>query len=84
MDLLKNLAYAGLGLLESTDETLKQKFAELVEKGKTHDTEGKNLINDLFKSIEESDETIKTKYNKSIETLQEKLSKMKVEVSDEV
>ena len=84
MDLLKNLAYAGLGLLDSTDEALKAKFAELVEKGKNTDEISSRLIEDFFKSVDDLDGTVKTKYNESLETLEELIDRIKVKATDEV
>ena len=34
MDLIKTLAYAGLGLAEQTNEKMKKQFEEFVEMGK--------------------------------------------------
>jgi len=83
MDLLKNLAYAGLGLLESTDSKIKEQFAELVKKGKEAD-EKEMWISDFFKAASELDTTTKTKYNESLETLEKLITKMKVQAEDGV
>tara|TARA_A100001037_G_scaffold227637_1_gene205617 strand:+ start:2326 stop:2580 length:255 start_codon:yes stop_codon:yes gene_type:complete len=84
MEILKNLAYAGLGLLESTDSKLKEQFMELIKKGKESDQSGKYLIEDFFKGIEELDTTAKKKYNESLTTLEGLIEKMKVKAEDEV
>lgn len=58
METIKKLMYAGLGLVKHTDDVVKEKFNEFVESGKQIDEEGKNLINDLFKTLDESKEKI--------------------------
>tara|TARA_Y100000593_G_C4208252_1_gene285419 strand:- start:95 stop:346 length:252 start_codon:yes stop_codon:yes gene_type:complete len=83
MDLLKNLAYAGLGLLESTDTKIKEQFAELVKKGKEAD-ERDMWISDFFNAAADLDTTTKTKYNESLETLERIIAKMKVKAKDEI
>ena len=48
MELVKTLAYAGLGLLAETKSIIENKFETLVETGKKADAEGKNLVGDFF------------------------------------
>jgi polyhydroxyalkanoate synthesis regulator phasin len=81
MESLKNVMYAGLGLIQHTDEKLKEQFDALVIKGKKIDEEGKNLVNNYFKTIEEihkeADEKFATQLNSNIEKVQEFLNKLK-------
>ena len=52
MDLIKTLAYAGLGLAKQTNDKMKTQFDEFVEVGKKSDIEGKNLVGDFFKTVD--------------------------------
>ena len=56
MNNLKDIMYAGLGLAKHTETQIKETYDVLVAKGKRIDEEGKNVINDLFKSLEEGKE----------------------------
>ena len=44
MEILKNIAYAGVGLATVTSEKVKETINDLVEKGMISDTEGKKII----------------------------------------
>ena len=81
MESLKNVMYAGLGLIKHTDEKLKEQFDTLVIKGKKVDEEGKNLVNNYFQSIEdlkkEADEKFTTQLNVSIEKVSDFLNQLK-------
>lgn len=63
METLKNVMYAGIGLAHHTEDKMKEKFNVLVEKGKEVDAEGKNIVGDLLKSLEEFKETTNQKYS---------------------
>jgi len=63
METLKNVMYAGLGLAQHTEDKMKEKFNVLVEKGKEVDAEGKNIVGDLLKSLDELKETTNQKYS---------------------
>ena len=58
MEIIKNLMYAGLGLAKHADGVVKEQFKEFVETGKKVDEEGANILNDLFKSLDESKEKL--------------------------
>tara|TARA_R110000824_G_scaffold230854_1_gene418528 strand:+ start:675 stop:1109 length:435 start_codon:yes stop_codon:yes gene_type:complete len=81
MESLKNVMYAGLGLVKHTDEKLTEKFESLVSKGKKIDEEGKNLVGDYFKIVEDikkdADEKFTTKLNSSIEKIEDFLKELK-------
>ena len=73
MDNLKNALYAGLGLAKQTEDQLKEKFDFLVAKGKRMDEEGKHLVSDLFKTLDE----VKKKHNEKISgTLNDNIEKI--------
>lgn len=69
MDLIKTLAYAGLGLTAESNDKLKEKFDALVEAGKKADGEGKNIIGDFFKTVEATKEDIEANFDKNKEKL---------------
>jgi len=63
-NMIKTLAYAGLGLATEANDKLKERFDELVEAGKEKDSSGKNLISDFFKTVESSKEDFETQVEK--------------------
>jgi polyhydroxyalkanoate synthesis regulator phasin len=63
-NLVKTLAYAGLGLASEANDKFKERFDELVEAGKEKDTEGKNLIGDFFKTVDSSKEDFEMQMEK--------------------
>jgi polyhydroxyalkanoate synthesis regulator phasin len=77
MDLIKTLAYAGLGLSAENNEKLKDKFNELVEAGKKADTEGKNYIGDFFKTVDSTKDDFEANFEKNKEKLMEQFPVLK-------
>ena len=63
-NVIKTLAYAGLGLASEDNEKFKERFDELVEAGKEKDASGKNLIGDFFKTVESSKEDFEAQLEK--------------------
>ena len=63
-NVIKTLAYAGLGLASEANEKFKERFDELVEAGKEKDANGKNLIGDFFKTVESSKEDFEAQIDK--------------------
>lgn len=61
METLKNIVYAGVGLASTTSDKLRETINDLVEKGKISDTEGKKIIDDIFKTTESTLEEFETK-----------------------
>lgn len=70
MEALKNIVYAGVGLASTTTEKIKETINDLVEKGKISDTEGKKIIDDIFKSTESTKDEIEAK----VKSMTDKLS----------
>lgn len=70
-NVIKTLAYAGLGLASEANDKFKEKFDELVEAGKEKDAEGKNLIGDFFKTVESSKEDLESQVDKMKEKAKE-------------
>ncbi len=77
MDLIKTLAYAGLGLTSDSNDKLKEKFEALVEAGKKADSEGKNYIGDFFKTVDSTKEDFEANFEKNKEKLYEQLPILK-------
>lgn len=77
MNLIKTLAYAGLGLTAESNEKLKEKFDALVEAGKKADGEGKNIIGDFFKTIDSTKEDIEANFEKNKEKLMDQFPALK-------
>lgn len=70
METLKNIVYAGVGLAMTTSEKIKETVNDLVEKGKISDTEGKKIIDDIFKTTESTMEEFETK----VKTMTDKIN----------
>jgi polyhydroxyalkanoate synthesis regulator phasin len=49
---IKKVAYAGIGLASVADKKIKDNFNECVKEGMLFDTEGKDVVNNAFKTIE--------------------------------
>lgn len=75
MNNLKDIMYAGLGLAKHTETQIKETYDVLVAKGKRIDEEGKNVINDLFKSLEEGKEKMLKLKSLQWRSLYQKFSK---------
>lgn len=73
METIKDIMYAGLGLVKQSEDKFKDRFDLLVLKGKKIDTEGNNLITDFFKTVDEMKESTNEKYN---EILKENITKV--------
>ncbi len=61
MEAIKNIVYAGVGLASTATDKLKHSIEDLVEKGKISDTEGKRIIDEIFKTTENTKEEIDNK-----------------------
>jgi polyhydroxyalkanoate synthesis regulator phasin len=70
MEILKNLIYAGVGLASVTTDKVKDTINDLVEKGKISDTEGKRIIDEFFKTTENTKEEFENK----LKTVQDKIT----------
>tara|TARA_R110000751_G_scaffold111053_4_gene208910 strand:+ start:1734 stop:1970 length:237 start_codon:yes stop_codon:yes gene_type:complete len=77
MEALKDLMYAGLGLAKQTETQVKETFDVLVAKGKRTDEEGKNLVGDFFKTVENGTDTLQDKVNPILEKAEELIQKYK-------
>ncbi len=73
METIKDIMYAGLGLVKQSEDKFKDRFDLLVMKGKKIDSEGNNLITDFFKTVSEMKESTSEKYN---EVLRENITKV--------
>ncbi len=84
MDMIKNFIYAGVGLATTTSEKVKEAINDLVEKGKISDTEGKKIMDDFFKSTENTKDEFENKWNKLSDTLTSKFDLKKNKEDNEV
>tara|TARA_X000000950_G_C13510179_1_gene495394 strand:- start:21 stop:440 length:420 start_codon:yes stop_codon:yes gene_type:complete len=84
MDMIKNFIYAGVGLATTTTEKAKETINDLVEKGKISDTEGKKIMDDFFKSTENTKEEFEAKWKKLNDSLTSKFDFISNKESDEV
>ena len=78
MEMIKKVLNAGIGLAEETKSKFSEEFNDLVEKGKEVDGNTSHLVEDFIKSLEESKAEVSTKYNTSIEKLENFISTLKV------
>jgi len=84
MDMIKNFIYAGVGLATTTTEKAKETINDLVEKGKISDTEGKRIMDDFFKSTENTKEEFEAKWKKLNDSLSSKFDFISNKESEEV
>jgi len=84
MEMIKNFIYAGVGLATTTTEKAKETINDLVEKGRISDTEGKKIMDDFFKTTENTKEEFETKWKKLNDTLTSKFDFINSKESDEV
>ena len=96
MEILKNIAYAGVGLATMTSDKVKETINDLVEKGMISDTEGKKIISEFFVSTEKKREEFESKFkiasdkiterfdffnkDKEIQELNNKIDKLEIEL----
>ena len=69
MDIMKTLAYAGLGLAKQTNDKIQSQFDELVEAGKKADSEGKNIVGDFFSTVDSTKEDLENQIEKNKDKL---------------
>lgn len=74
MEILKNIAYAGVGLASVTSEKVKETINDLVEKGMISDTEGKKIVDDFFSTTEKKREEFESKFKAASDKITEKFS----------
>lgn len=79
MENVKNLLYAGLGLAKQTEDQFKARFEVLVEKGKQIDSEGKNVLGDFFKSIDDQKSKLGETYNDQLTKVEDFIKKIKTD-----
>ena len=80
-DLIKKMAYTGLGLAFMTKEKLEELSKEMVEKGKLSEAEGKEFIDELEKKSEEARKKVEKQINDAVK---DALKKMNIPTRDDV
>ena len=66
MKTLKNIMYAGLGLMYQADDKVKGQFNMLVDKGKKIDKDSNNFVKEYFKIIDVMKESMGKKITEEI------------------
>jgi polyhydroxyalkanoate synthesis regulator phasin len=64
---LKNLLYAGVGIASTATEKLEKEINNLVEKGKTSDSEAKKVVDEFISKTEKTYGEFETKFNEIVE-----------------
>lgn len=80
-ELLKNVLYVGLGAAFLTKEKLDELQAELVEKGKLSQEEGKQFIDDLLRKSEKAKDQLNLWINRQVEN---RVDQLNLATKDEV
>ena len=80
-DMLKNMFYIGAGAAFLTKEKLEELRAELIEKGKMTQDEGKQFIDDMVKKSEEAKNQLDQQIRDAINA---QLKKMDVATADDI
>lgn len=78
MEVFRDILYAGLGLANQTEDKFIQRYDILVQKGKKVDEEGKNVINDFFKTLDDVKEQMGETYTQKFKNLENFLTKLKL------
>ena len=80
-DLIKKMAYTGLGLAFMTKEKIEELSKEVVEKGKLSETEGKEFIDELQKKSEEARKKVEEQIENAVK---DALKKMNIPSRDDM
>lgn len=66
-ELLKNVVYAGIGLVETVAEEVEKNFKELQEKGKNSNNEARKLMEELIEKSASTKDELEDKINHVVE-----------------
>jgi polyhydroxyalkanoate synthesis regulator phasin len=80
-DLIKKMAYTGLGLAFMTKEKVEELSKEMVERGKLSEAEGKEFIDELEKKSEEARKKVEKQIHDAVK---DALKKMNIPTRDDV
>ncbi len=80
-EMLKNVLYAGIGAAFLTKEKIEEIQAELIEKGKMSQEEGRQFVDDLLRKSEKAKDQLDLWLNKRVE---ERVQQLNLATKDEL
>ena len=80
-EMLKNALYAGLGAAFLTKEKIEELKADLIEKGKMSQEEGKQFVDDLLRKSEKAKDQLDLWINKRVE---DRIKQLNLATKDEI
>lgn len=80
-EMLKNALYAGLGAAFLTKEKIEELKADLIEKGKMSQEEGKQFVDDLLRKSEKAKDQLELWINKRVEA---RIKQLNLATKDEI
>lgn len=80
-EMLKNALYAGLGAAFLTKEKIEELKADLIEKGKMSQEEGKQFVDDLLRKSEKAKDQLELWINKRVE---DRIKQLNLATKDEI
>ena len=80
-EMLKNALYVGLGAAFLTKEKIEELKADLIEKGKMSQEEGKQFVDDLLRKSEKAKDQLELWINKRVE---DRIKQLNLATKDEI
>ena len=80
-EMLKNALYVGLGAAFLTKEKIEELKADLIEKGKMSQEEGKQFVDDLLRKSEKAKDQLDLWINKRVE---DRIKQLNLATKDEI
>ena len=80
-EMLKNALYVGLGAAFLTKEKIEELKADLIEKGKISQEEGKQFVDDLLRKSEKAKDQLDLWINKRVE---DRIKQLNLATKDEI
>lgn len=80
-EMLKNVLYAGIGAAFLTKEKIEELKADLIEKGKMSQEEGKQFVDDLLRKSEKAKDQLDLWINKRVE---DRIDQLNLATKDEI
>ena len=80
-ELLKNFVYAGIGAAFMTKDKIEELKADLVEKGKMSQEEGKQFVDDLLRKSEKAKDQLDLWINRRVE---DRINQLNLATKDEI
>ncbi len=80
-EMLKNVLYAGIGAAFLTKEKIEELKADLIEKGKLSQEEGKQFVDELLRKSEKAKDQLDLWINKRVE---DRIDQLNLATKDEI